>query len=343
MNFWLSIIIPAYKCTGTIDRLLQSIIMQGDPNVEIIVCDDYQKDNLKEVLARYNDLLNIKYCTTNTDCHCPGNTRMEGWKYATGEWITFIDNDDILCPYSLYYVKKWIKERNETHLLTTQIKEWDYYGNKCLKELDAITWMHGKFYNRQWLIDEGINFKPNLEHNEDLYFNGLVFGSLAGVDIEYTKSNFFTYKWIYEPESLSRKEYHGEDNHTYAEKYFNDYILAATEPFFISYMKYPEKADVYFDKLCYSLLHAYFYYEGFYYKFKEKVLPDDLIPVKRLIKKICNVFDVTPIQIVQHVYFFHKDDEEDYYIKTRNVIENVLYPFVETHSFYDFAMMVAEV
>ena len=57
---WLSVIIPAYNCVNTIERLLDSILDQHDDDLEIIICDDHSTDNFMDNVVPYTDKLNIK-------------------------------------------------------------------------------------------------------------------------------------------------------------------------------------------------------------------------------------------------------------------------------------------
>ena len=156
---WLSVLIPAYNCSNTIGRLLDSIIIQDDPDIEVIICDDHSTDNFMDQVVPYADKLNIKYFkTTPRDLHCPGNTRFDAWHHATGEWITFIDNDDMFEPGAFKRVKDEIETYNEERFVFTTFRDYIVEDDTYMQVFDGITWMHGKWYNRQWLIDEGIDF-----------------------------------------------------------------------------------------------------------------------------------------------------------------------------------------
>ena len=66
------------------------------------------------------------------------------------------------------------------------------------------TRMNGKFYNKQWLIENNIDFKENLYSHEDLYFNSQVFATLMTTNTTFTKItdhfciNGFTEKILYQ-------------------------------------------------------------------------------------------------------------------------------------------------
>ena len=42
---------------------------------EVIICDDKSTDNFLSIVKTYEDKMNIIYCTTTREVHCPGNTR----------------------------------------------------------------------------------------------------------------------------------------------------------------------------------------------------------------------------------------------------------------------------
>jgi len=335
---WLSVIIPAYNCSRTIERLLDSVIMQGDPTVEVLICDDNSTDNFMEKVEPFKALLNIRYMkTTPREIHCPGNTRMDAWKHANGEWITFIDNDDTFEPFTFYRIKDWIQSTGESRMLHTKLRSVDPETGEYKRSFDAITWMHGKFYNKNWLLRNGIDFKEDLEQNEDLYFNTMVNATLMKEDATYTIADYYSYKWYEEAESLSRKMHNKPGEHTYAEMYFQNYIFAASEPWFIVYERNPEMKDLFFDKLAYIVLHAYLYYQEFVYRWKDQVISENLKYIKNLVERVKLTFDKSTEDIINHIYLYG-DRKEMYYQNTKAAIANAQGSFVETKSFLNFML-----
>jgi glycosyltransferase involved in cell wall biosynthesis len=160
---------------------MNSLLVQDFDDMEIIISDDNSTDNFMEIVDKYKALLNIKYFPTNKHkYHCPGNTRLDGLSHATGEWVTFIDHDDELIPGSFKTVYDTLNNNLQYNIpfIFSPVQRVDVNGNSTL--LEAITWLHGNFYKRQFLIDNDINFKEDLYGNEDLYFNNLVNGHLTG-------------------------------------------------------------------------------------------------------------------------------------------------------------------
>ena len=102
-----TLIIPAYNCQETIDRLLISVVNQHYDDLKVIVVDDSDKDRLcQNYINKYKDKLNIEYYIRRDDlytCHCPGNTRHDGLRRAfqeDTEYIFFADCDDEFFPDS---------------------------------------------------------------------------------------------------------------------------------------------------------------------------------------------------------------------------------------------------
>ena len=329
---WLSIIIPAYNCRDTIARLLDSILDQHDDDLEIIICDDHSTDNFMDNVVPYIDKLNIKYFQTiPRELHCPGNTRFDGWHHATGEWITFIDNDDMFEPDVFKDIKKGIEDNNEERFLYTPFRDYFVETGNYMQIFDGITWMHGKFYNRQWLIDEGIDFKENLYTHEDLYFNSLVIATMVAKGYGYTKlEKFYTYKWVYRADSMSRR--YARATNGFIETYFKDYIYAILEPWLGAYHKCNNLKDYFFRQLSSTILYLYFYYQSFVWsKGADNVKKDNIKIIRYTVNRICKEFNCTRHDILNFLY-----SDPMYYNRIKHEAEIGNCEFIEVVSLADF-------
>lgn len=107
----LSIIIPAYNASKTIDRCIDSIQQNKDKNFEIIVVDDGSTDNQNDIInalrKRYH---NITLLTQNNE-GCL-SARMHGFLMATGAYCTTVDADDYVTKDYVGQINNLIK-RNE--------------------------------------------------------------------------------------------------------------------------------------------------------------------------------------------------------------------------------------
>jgi glycosyltransferase involved in cell wall biosynthesis len=84
-------IIPTYNRAQLLREALDSVLTQSRPVDEIIVIDDGSTDNTMEVLRGYGDMIR---CIQQPNGG-PGAARNRGLREATGDYIAFLDSDDI--------------------------------------------------------------------------------------------------------------------------------------------------------------------------------------------------------------------------------------------------------
>lgn len=88
-----SVIIPAYNCARYIRQALDSALAQDVP-AEILVIDDGSKDNLDEIMREYRRYPQIRYIKNKKNLGV-AETRNRGVAMAAGEYVAFLDADDI--------------------------------------------------------------------------------------------------------------------------------------------------------------------------------------------------------------------------------------------------------
>jgi len=89
-----SIIIPTYNRSKLLRVAIESALAQTYPNVEIIVVDDGSTDDTAAVVAQYAG--RVTYLKqANQDVAAARNT---GIRAASGEYLTFLDDDDLIMP-----------------------------------------------------------------------------------------------------------------------------------------------------------------------------------------------------------------------------------------------------
>jgi glycosyltransferase involved in cell wall biosynthesis len=107
----ISVIIPAYNRAKLLTRAIQSVLSQTYQDFEIIVVDDFSKDNTDELMQQYHDT-RIRYIkhSQNKGGNAARNT---GIKQARGEFIAFLDSDDEWLPEKLEKQIALIKQSPE--------------------------------------------------------------------------------------------------------------------------------------------------------------------------------------------------------------------------------------
>lgn len=88
-----SIIMPAYNHGKFISKAIESVLNQTYQNFELIIIDNYSEDNTEEIVASYKDD-RIKYLKFRNNGIIAAS-RNQGIKHAKGEFIAFLDSDDI--------------------------------------------------------------------------------------------------------------------------------------------------------------------------------------------------------------------------------------------------------
>ncbi len=91
-----SVIIPTYESSATIERALLSVINQSESVLEILVVDDGSLDYevTESICSRYNKICNIKFYR-NKHNSGPSVTRNLGVSKSSGDYLAFLDSDDI--------------------------------------------------------------------------------------------------------------------------------------------------------------------------------------------------------------------------------------------------------
>jgi glycosyltransferase len=93
-----SVIIPVYNCAEYIGECIDSVAEQTYDNIEIIVVNDGSKDGseniIKDKRKRYHNILYYKQRNKGVSA-----ARNLGIKKARGEYITFVDGDDLVGKY----------------------------------------------------------------------------------------------------------------------------------------------------------------------------------------------------------------------------------------------------
>ena len=89
-----SVIIPVYNVEKYISRCLESLANQTLKDLEILIVNDGSTDNSRSIIEKYlkKHSLRIKYFEKQNGGL--SSARNYGLKYATGEYIAFLDSDD---------------------------------------------------------------------------------------------------------------------------------------------------------------------------------------------------------------------------------------------------------
>jgi len=121
-----SIIMPVYNGEKYIVEAIESILNQSYKNYEIIIVNDGSTDNTFDKTRLYLQRSNIKYVEQdNRGLPAALNT---GIRASSGEYIAFLDCDDLWMPYKLDMQMVFMKEHPDVGLAHGNISYIDQHG-----------------------------------------------------------------------------------------------------------------------------------------------------------------------------------------------------------------------
>lgn len=191
----ISVIVPCYRVENYIDRCLKSLEEQtyGLENMEMILIDDASGDETYDHLlrfeAKYPENVLVVACKDNAG---PGTTRNIGLKYATGEYISFVDADDaadsamlermynairefgvdvVECGYRAFADgdELRVEKRDSGRLMWICTPE--DRGRFILNSFRTAVW--GRLYQKRFLEENALFFPETILYGEDNLFSGL--------------------------------------------------------------------------------------------------------------------------------------------------------------------------
>lgn len=105
-----SIIMPSWNTARFIRESIDSVRNQTYTNWELLIVDDCSTDNTDEIVASYSDE-RIRYFKNKKNSGA-ALTRNRALREARGEWIAFLDSDDLWTPEKLERQLQFMKENN---------------------------------------------------------------------------------------------------------------------------------------------------------------------------------------------------------------------------------------
>ena len=133
MTIKVSVVMPAYNAEKVIPDAIASILAQtGDYDLEILVADDRSTDGTRETVARLAQRHPQIVPLENTGAKGPGGGRNTCLKRATGEYIAFLDADDVWLPTHLESGVSFLEKRRDFDMAFFNFDIVDYQTKEVM-------------------------------------------------------------------------------------------------------------------------------------------------------------------------------------------------------------------
>ena len=201
-----SIILPAYNAEAYVEEAICSVLAQSYAAWELIVIDDGSTDNTAKLVGNFVDP-RIKFIRQKNQG--VSAARNAGLDCAVGQYVTFMDSDDVLPPDALFLRAACLDMHPQVDIVNGAVR---ITSQGCYVRQYVPSMKIGPLFPRLARLEEGVFFGPfymlrralikayrfpvGISHCEDLIFFitlahdvGLHYGSVDGVVYEYRIRN----------------------------------------------------------------------------------------------------------------------------------------------------------
>jgi glycosyltransferase involved in cell wall biosynthesis len=197
MHPLVSIVIPVFNAETTLPETLDSIyhlaLVAKKFDLEIIAVDDGSTDKSVEILNGWSHRLPLTIVKL-PHSGSPAGPRNHGIEFSTGDYVFFLDSDDLLLPGGISAAVEFAI-KNDSDVVLPRLKSLDGRGvprgmfsdNRDLVTLSdsRIYWALNpmKLVRRSLLIDNNIRFADDLSVGEDQPFSAKCYLSAEKISI----------------------------------------------------------------------------------------------------------------------------------------------------------------
>ncbi len=180
MDYKLSVIIPAYNGERFLAETLDCVLNQTLKSVQIVIVNDGSTDSTADIIADYakkhSNILPITQPNSGVSA-----ARNNGIRNASGEYLLFLDTDDVFTPDSFELMCDKL-DKTGADIAICRVQRFGYGGEEFNPIVDEFTkedligcydkrllWnflVSNKCYRTKWLRSTGVEF-PALRYSED--------------------------------------------------------------------------------------------------------------------------------------------------------------------------------
>jgi len=196
-NYLISVIMPVYKVKPFVKESVLSIINQTYKNIELILVDDGDPDKSWEIAEAVLKENRYPYDIIHQENAGLGRARNAGMERAKGDYIYFLDSDDIILNETIERMVSSIQNEEDAVFceyksvsgISEVIEEYNNDSPESLSKEQVLDdflirrkklLAPGTLYNRYFLLENNIRFEK-IPWSEDQYFLWCILSRCNGV------------------------------------------------------------------------------------------------------------------------------------------------------------------
>lgn len=213
-----SVIIPVYNAELFLPKCIESVLFQSYQNWELILINDGSTDNSSQICDSYV-LKDNRIKVIHKQNQGVSAARNSGLDVAVGEYICFIDSDDVIDLHLFEIVLPFIDKQIDCivygydRIHNGQLEEFLLPNGHSNTDLDLCIWelkyhnlfvpLWNKIYKRNIIEDLSLRNENNISMNEDLIFNQRFFHRVK--TLTYIHSTLYHYTLFSTDKCLSKR------------------------------------------------------------------------------------------------------------------------------------------
>ena len=136
----ISVVIPAYNAEQFLDETLESVLSQTYENWECIIVNDGSTDNTESIAKKWCEK-DARFRYFYKENSGASDTRNLGIKKARGEYIAFLDADDLYMPNFLEICLENLVEKDVDLVAPKMLEFWDVQ-NEVIEDEDKKDYLY---------------------------------------------------------------------------------------------------------------------------------------------------------------------------------------------------------
>lgn len=195
-----SAIVPVYNTTEYVEECILSILSQSYENIELILVNDGSTDGAGDICRKYEHLENVIYIENVHQGVV--EARKHGVEVAHGEWIMFVDSDDLIIGDAVQQLMQFSsgvdivvgRYEGDTYLLKApDYYSWDEYLFRLYSNTGISSSLWAKLFKKELFVNNPQAFTYRLPRSEDFLMN-LVIATANRKNVAICKSAVYYYR-----------------------------------------------------------------------------------------------------------------------------------------------------